>query len=125
MPNIGLYLEPNQIQTLVSGQKLTSCEPKLRIDKIDSSFVQVRNNSIGKVFDVADEGGKIRTKAKLIECYITTFGNPKAGMVSGLGFGTDVQRYKSEYSEFWKKNFPEEMLTEESELFVTVWEHAQ
>ncbi|MCC2677944.1 MAG: hypothetical protein K0R29_520 [Pseudobdellovibrio sp.] len=123
--SIGLYLGEFEIQNLIATGRLTSCEPKLRIDGIDSSFIKNRMRSVGKVFDVADEDGNIKTKAKLADSFITTFGNPDPKMVSGLGFGSDVQACKEQYSAFWKENFPEVSLTDSTELFVSIWEHVQ
>jgi len=122
---IGLYLGPSEIENLIATHQLTSCEPKLRIDGIDSTFIQKRMASIGKVFAVADENGIVKTKAKLTDSFITTFGNPHSKMVAGLGFGTDTQTCKNHYAIFWKENFPETDLTDSTELFVSVWEHVQ
>lgn len=121
----GLYLSANQIQALKSQRKLTSCEPKQRIEKIDGNLVSDRKKSVGQVFDVADERGKPQAKAKLLECFVTTFGNPDPKLVSGMGFGSDIQKCKSEYAMFWKRNFPTETLNDSTELFVSIWEYVQ
>ncbi len=122
-PQIGLHLSQNQIQALKSQQKFTSCEPKQRVEKRDHMLISHRHKSIGQVFDVADENGKPQAKAKLAECFVTTFGNPDPKLVSGMGFGSDIQKYKTEFSKFWQQNFPREPLSDSTELFVCVWEH--
>ncbi len=119
---IGLYLPQSQIDSLKSGNKFTTCEPKQRVEKIDSQLISSRQKSIGKIFDVADESGKIQTKARLTDCFITTFGQPDLKFVIGLGFGSDCKRMQSEYSKFWQNNFPSEQLNDTTELFVTMWE---
>ncbi len=119
---IGLFLPQNQIDSLKSGNKFTTCEPKRRIEGLDSQLISNRQKSIGQIFDVADEDGKIQTKAKLTNCFITTFGKPDPKFVSELGFGSDDQKMKTEYSKFWQNNFPGEQLTDSTELFVTMWE---
>ncbi len=125
MTTIGLFLGSSEIQNLISTGKLTSCEPKLRIDSIDSTFIQERLGSVGKIFSVADEDGNVKTKAKLTNSFVTTYGNPDSKMVSGLGFGNDIQKCKEQYAIFWKENFSESSLNDSTELFVSIWEHVQ
>lgn len=120
---IGLFLGPYELENLVSTGSLTSCEPKMRIDSIDSTFVDERMNSVGKIFAVADEDGNIKTSAKLKDAFVTTHGNPDLRMVAGLGFDSDIQKYKEQYELFWKQNFPESSLLDSTELFVCIWEH--
>lgn len=122
---IGLYLSNNQIQTLKSQQKLVSCEPLQRLEKIDSNLISDRKNSVGQIFDVVDDNGKTQAKAKLSECFITTYGAPDSKLVSGMGFGSNTQEYKSEYITFWQQNFPTESLDESTELFISIWEYVQ
>ena len=110
---------------MISQQKFTCCEPKLRIEEIDSTLIPERRKLVGQVFDVVDEVGKHQAKAKLSECFITTFGNPDAKLVFGMGFGSDIQKCKSEYAKFWKQSFPTETLNDSTELFVSVWEYVQ
>lgn len=119
---IGLYLTQNQIDSLKSGNKFTTCEPKQRIEKLDHQLIPSRQKSIGQIFDVADEGGKVQIKAKLVDCFITTFGKPDPKFVFEMGFGSDYQKMKSEYSKFWQDNFPSEQLNDTTELFVTMWD---
>lgn len=122
---IGLYLSQSQIESLQAGNKFTTCEPKKRVEMIDSKLISHREKSIGQIFDVADENGKIQTKAKLTDCFITTFGKPDPKFVAGMGFGSDLQKMKSDYLKFWQNNFPSEQLTDSTELFVTIWEPLQ
>lgn len=123
-PAIGLFLPQSQIDSLKSGNKFTTCEPKQRVEKLDSQLIQNRQKSIGQIFNVADESGKIQTKAKLTNCFIMSFGKPDPKFVSAMGFGTDDQKMKTEYAKFWENNFPNEQLTDSTELFVTMWEPA-
>jgi hypothetical protein len=44
--------------------------------------------------------------------------------LSGLGFGSDVERFQTGYSKFWTMNFGTEPLNAETELLVTTWEPA-
>ena len=119
---IGIYIPKPQIDSLKSGNIFTTCEPRERIEKIAPYLITSRLSSIGQVFEVADEGGSAHTRAKLIDCFITTFGSPDLKFVSGMGFGADVAKCKFEYEKFWKINFPTDELSEATELFVTVWE---
>ena len=122
---IGLYLSPGQIESLKAGNKFTTCEPKERLEKIDRQVISNRQKSIGQIFDVANENGKVQTKAKLTDSFLTTFGKPDPKFVSGMGFGSEDKKMKSEYSKFWQNNFPGENLTDSTELLVTVWEPVQ
>ena len=122
---IGLILPQSQIESLKSGNKLTTCEPKQRVEKLDSQLIPSRLKSIGRIFTVADENGKIQTKAKLTNCFIMTFGKPDPKFVFEMGFGSDAQKMKTEYAKFWENNFPNEQLTDSTELFVTMWELAK
>ena len=122
---IGLYLPQSQIESLQAGNKFTTCEPKQRVEQIDVKLISQRVKSIGHTFDVADENGKIQMKAKLTDCFVTTFGKPDPKFVVGLGFGSDVQKMKSEYAKFRQNNFSGEPLTNSTELFVTIWEPLQ
>ena len=103
---IGLFLPQSQIDSLKSGKRFTTCEPKLRIEKIDSQLIPNRQKSIGQIFNVADENGKVHAKAMLTNCFMTTLGKPYLKFVSEMGFGSDDQKMKTEYSKFWQNNFP-------------------
>jgi hypothetical protein len=39
--------------------------------------------SIGKIFGVADVYGSVQTKARLVDAFVTTFGNPDIRLLEG------------------------------------------
>jgi uncharacterized protein YhfF len=120
--DIGVYLSAKQIEVLRTGH-LTTCSPKKQTDRIDPKLVLTRLNSIGKSFMVADKKGRPQLRAKLIDAFVTHYGDPDERLVAGTGFGDDTELCKSVYRQFWEQTFPSEPLTESTPLFVEFWEH--
>ena len=54
--------------------------------------------------------------------FTTTFGDPNPRLLELIGFKDKLERFHSEYAGFYKQQFPDEDLIEETELFVTVYE---
>lgn len=117
-----MYLDRVPLERLNSGHPLTSCEPRERVERLKEGSVGERLSAVGQQFDVADLHGNIVAKAKLADCFITTFGSPNEKLLGGLGFGSDVSLFRSEYGKFWEGNFPNQKLNDATELFVQVWE---
>lgn len=118
---IGLYLDPISLQILKNGL-FVSCEPKDCIEKISPSLVRERVAEVGQTYLVCNMKKEEVGKAKLVEAFLTTFGNPKPRLLELIGFTGQVERFHSQYSGFYKQQFPDEILIEETELFVTVYE---
>jgi uncharacterized protein YhfF len=118
---IGLYLSPSATKRLKS-EGLVTCESKEHLEKIEPGIVQKRMKSIGSVFDVADESGAVQTKAKLIDAFVTTFGNMDMRLVQARGFSSDRARCQKEYRHVWEATFPGKPLGSATELFVAIYE---
>ncbi len=117
---IGLYLDPISMQILKNGL-FVSCEPKDRIDKISPGLIDERVAEVGHTYLVCDMKKEELGKAKLVEAFMTTFGDPSPRLLKLIGFEDNLTRFHSEYSALYKKQFPDEDLIEETELFVTVY----
>lgn len=117
---IGLYLDPISMQILKNGI-FVSCEPKDRIEKISPGLTDERVAEVGHTYLVCDMRKEELGKAKLVEAFTTTFGDPDPRLLKLIGFEDNLKRFHSEYSAFYKQQFPDEDLIEETELFVTVY----
>lgn len=118
---IGLYLDPISMQILKNGV-FVSCEPKDRIEHISPGLTDERIAEVGHTYLVCDMKHEEIGKAKLVDAFTTTFGDPDEKLLRLIGFVDQPDRFKSEYAGFFKKQFPDEDLIEETELFVTVYE---
>lgn len=121
MSKIGLYLPTSAIEGL-KKQATTYCQPKVRTDRISPGSVEETIRSIGQVFDVADEDGVVHMSARLIDAFVTTYGDPDPRLTKGYGFGTDIKSYQDAYRKFWQSNFPDDILNNDTELFVFTYE---
>jgi len=106
MRKVGLYLPAEEIER-VKKQRTTFCQPRARTEAYELSHVQKIIDSVGQIFDVADEDGKVSTQAKLVGAFVTTFGNPDVRLLEGYGFEDDRASFQSKYREFWVHQFPE------------------
>ena len=120
MKNIGLYLPLEEIER-VKKEGATFCQPKVRVEALEPGLVQKTIVSVGKVFDVADEEGKVRAQARLTDAFITTFGSPDARLLEGYGFKGNVVGFQDKCREFWHQQFPDSRLSEKTELFVIIY----
>ena len=118
---IGLYLDPISMQILKNGV-FVSCEPKDRIEKISPGLPDERVAEVGHTYLICNMKKEEVGKAKLTIAFTTTFGNPNPKLLELIGFKDNVERFHSEYAGFYKQQFPDEDLIEETELFVTVYE---
>jgi uncharacterized protein YhfF len=123
MKKIGLFLPPAEIER-VKRAKTTFCQPKNRTEAATPGHVQEILHSIGQVFDVADESGKVRAEARLKDAFLTTYGQPDSRLLEGYGFAGDAKKFQEKYREFWKRQFPQTTLENDTELFVVVYEPA-
>ncbi|PWU15006.1 MAG: hypothetical protein C5B49_12390 [Bdellovibrio sp.] len=123
MAYIGLYLPMDEIER-VKKRRCTFCQPKERTEKLAPGHVQKTIDSIGQVFEVADESGKIHTKARLVDAFLTTFGNPDGRLLDGYGFKSDTRGFQESYREFWSANIADFKLQDDTELFVFTYEPA-
>lgn len=110
---------------VLSRGLFVSCEPVDRIEQLQPGLVDERLNEVGQVYLVCDMEKEIQGKAKLVDAFITTFGDPDPTMLAHMGFKDNVAKFKAEYAGLFKKQFPEEALVEETELFVAVYEPVQ
>jgi uncharacterized protein YhfF len=120
--SIGLHLPKSQIALFKPGETYTTCQPKERTEKIDSTHISRMRVSVGQTFQVADEKGAVQAEVKLLNCFMTTFGSLDPEFVAGMGFGTNIEKCKIEYAKFWQQAFPGEPLIDATELFVTIWQ---
>lgn len=118
---VGLYLDPISLQVLKNGI-FVSCEPTDKVERIAPGLVEERIAEVGQTYLVCDMRKQEVGKAKLVEAFTTTFGNPDPTLLELLGFAGQPDRFHSQYAGFFKQQFPDEDLIEETELFVTVYE---
>ncbi len=118
---IGLYLDPVSMQILKNGV-FVSCEPKDRIEKISPGLTDERVAEVGHTYLVCNMMKEEIGKAKLVDAFMTTFGNPDNRLLKLIGFADQLDRFQTQYAGLYKQQFPDEDLIEETELFVTVYE---
>jgi len=118
---VGLYLDPISMQILQNGV-FVSCEPTDRVEKISPDLIDERIAEVGQTYLVCDMKKEEIGKAKLVEAFTTTFGQPDPTLLELLGFRDQPDKFKSQYSGFFAKQFPDEDLIEDTELFVCVYE---
>lgn len=118
---VGLYLDQVSMHILNNGL-FVSVEPVERIDQIQPGLVDERLSEKGDTYLVCDMNKEIQGKAKLVDAFITSFGEPDPVMLSHMGFKDQVEKFKSEYSGLFKAQFPDFSLIDETELLVCVYE---
>ncbi len=119
---IGLYISLPEIELLKKGRR-TYCQPKDRTERIGGAdSIQKRIDSIGQIFDVADMEGNIHGCARLVDAFVTTYGNPDSRLLEGYGFRQDTQKFQQAYRAFWEKTFTEVTLEDKTELFAFTYE---
>jgi uncharacterized protein YhfF len=118
---IGLYLDTVSMHILNKGL-FVSCEPVDNIEKHQPGLVDERLSEVGNYYLVCDMEKEIQGKAKLVDAFITTFGEPDPIILGHMGFKDNVEKFKTEYSGLFKSQFPDDSLMEETELFVCVYE---
>ncbi|PWU19278.1 MAG: hypothetical protein C5B49_06000 [Bdellovibrio sp.] len=92
---IGLYLSTTEMKRLKT-EGWATCESKDHLEKIEPGIVQRRIESIGSIFEVADQSGAIHAKAKLVDAFVTTFGKMDMRLVRARGFLSDRARCQEE-----------------------------
>lgn len=102
-----------------------SCEPVERIDEIQKGLVDERLSEKGQTFLVCDMEKEIQGKAKLIDAFISTYGDPDPIMLEYMGFKDNPDKFKAEYAKLYNAQFPDYSLIEDTELFVCVYEPIQ
>lgn len=118
---VGLYLDQVSMHILNNGL-FVSVEPVERIDQIQPGLVDERLSEKGDTYLVCDMNKEIQGKAKLVDAFITSFGEPDPIMLSHMGFKDQVEKFKSEYAGLFKTQFPDFSLIDETELLVCVYE---
>lgn len=118
---IGLYLDKISMHVLNQGL-FVSVEPVDKIDEIQPGLVDERLSEKGAVYLVCDLEKEIQGKAKLSDAFITTYGDPDPIMLEHMGFKDNVEKFKSEYSGLFSKQFPDFSLIDETELLVCIYE---
>lgn len=118
---VGLYLDHVALQILKNGL-FVSCEPKERIEQISPGLTDQRLAEVGETYLVCDLNQQVQAKAKLVDAFATTYGDPDLRLLKFLGFSDNPDRFRTEYSGFFKQQFPDEVLIDETELFVTAYE---
>lgn len=117
---IGLYLDPVSMHILNKGL-FVSCEPVDRLEKIRPGLVDERLSEVGSVYLVCDLEKEIQAKAKLTDAFITTFGDPDPQLLEYMGFKNAPERFKEQYTGLFQQQFPDEVLIDETELFVSAY----
>ena len=118
---VGLYLDEISLHVLEKGL-FVSCEPKDRINEIAPGLADQRVSEIGEVYLVCSMDKQERGKARLTDAFTTTFGDPDQRLLRLIGFQSDPEKFQAEYGRFYRKQFPDAILSTETELFVTVYE---
>lgn len=118
---IGLYLDEVSMEVLKKGV-FVSCEPKESIEQLAPGLPDERMAEIGQVYLVANMAKETQGKAKLVDAFVTTFGQPDGRLIELVGFQHDVEKFRKEYGNFYRKQFPNVELNDETELFVTIYE---
>lgn len=121
---IGLYLDQVAMHILNKGL-FVSCEPVDRVESVQPGLVDERLSEVGMVYLVCDLEKEIQGKAKLVDAFITTYGDPDPIIMEHMGFKDNREKFKTEYAGFFKKQFPEQSLIDETELFVCIYEPVQ
>jgi uncharacterized protein YhfF len=99
-----------------------TCEPVERIEEVQEGLIDERLAEVGTVYLVCDMQKEIQGKAKLIDAFVTTYGDPDPKLLEYMGFKDNASKFHKEYAGLFKKLFPEEPLIDETELFVTAYE---
>lgn len=118
---IGLYLDKVSMHILNKGL-FVSCEPVDKIESVQPGLVDERLSEIGTYYLVCDLEKEIQGKAKLVDAFITTYGNPDPTILKHMGFENKIEQFKKEYSGLYQIQFPNEPLMDETELFVCIYE---
>lgn len=118
---VGLYLDPISMEILKNGV-FVSCEPTDRVEQIAPGLIEERIAEVGQTYLICDMKKEEVGKAKLAEAFTTTFGNPDPRLLELLGFAGQPDKFHSQYAGFYQQQFPGEVLIEDTELFVTVYE---
>lgn len=118
---IGLYLDDVSLQVLKKGI-FVSCEPKQSILELAPDLIEERMSEIGQVYLVANLNKETQGKAMLVEAFITSYGHPDSQLLELMGFPNNPEKFQKEYGDFYRKQFPNTELTEETELFVCIYE---
>jgi uncharacterized protein YhfF len=118
---IGLYLDEVSMQVLKKGV-FVSCEPKDQVEQIAPGLPAERMSEIGQIYLVADMKQQTQGKAKLVDAFTTTFGQPDSRLMQLIGCEDKVEKFQKDYGSFYRKQFPEIELSDETELFVTIYE---
>lgn len=118
---VGLYLDEISLQVLQKGL-FVSCEPKERIEEIAPGLPDERVAEIGEVYLVCNMSNEEQGKARLVDAFTTTFGEPDLRLLQLIGFENDSAKFHDQYGAFYKKQFPEAELKNDTELFVTIYE---
>jgi uncharacterized protein YhfF len=118
---IGLYLDDISMQVLKKGV-FVSCEPMESIEALAPGLPDERMSEIGQIYLVANMEKETQGKAKLVDAFVTTFGQPDPRLIEIVGFRDDSEKFRAEYGNFYRKQFPNVELGDETELFVTIYE---
>ncbi len=118
---VGLYLDEISLQVLKKGL-FVSCEPKHRIEELAPGLADQRVAEIGETYLVCNMSNEEQGKAKLIDAFTTTFGEPDPRLLQLIGFEENIEKFQIQYGNFYKKQFPDADLQHETELFVTIYE---
>jgi uncharacterized protein YhfF len=118
---VGLYLDEISLQVLQKGL-FVSCEPKERIEQLAPGLPEERIAEIGEIYLVCNMNNEEQGKARLIDAFTTTFGEPDPRVLKLIGFDDNPEKFRKEYGAFYKKQFPDTELVESTELFVTIYE---
>lgn len=121
---IGLYLDKVAMHILNRGI-FVSCEPVDRIESVQPGLIDERLSEVGVIYLVCDMEKEIQGKAKLVDAFITTYGDPDPLMLEHMGFKDNPDKFKTEYAGLFKQQFPDEALVDETELFVCIYEPVQ
>lgn len=118
---IGLYLDDISLQVLKKGL-FVSCEPQQSILQLAPGLIEERMSEIGQVYLVANLNKETQGKACLIDAFTTSFGHPDPRLLEVMGYSGEAHKFQQAYGDFYRQQFPDQDLNDETELFVCVYE---
>src|SRR5687767_6058034 len=104
------HLTSNQLAILERERHVTTCEPKMRLERMSPGVSAELVDYLGQKVALYDESDRPAGYAWLEAAFETTYADPHPYLVSGMGFEADILAFKKAYRGFWAASFPGEAL---------------
>ena len=115
-----LYLSDNQLRVLAQTGHVTTCDPKMKLERQHPGISAKLVDNLGEKIALFGPDEKLRAHAWVEAAFETTFEDPHPYLVSGMGFKNDIRGFQQAYLGFWKETYPEDPLSGGTLLLVTV-----